>query len=214
MNKGLQPEFTLSGSWHSEIAMTYQVAYRSLSCIFLLMLLTACAAQIPPMSPEAAVQSMNAGLMADQALDRFQAHPMQKHQKTHLVVYTGTLSDDGGAFVEVVGYATVKQNTIGWEGVDGSSVGGAPAPQFVAYGTDQLPGAALVFGRVFSERVVAVEATFDTGLVVRAAPKDGVFALVGAQAQTIREVRVLGAADALLQRHQRPKVSNLHDESP
>ncbi|CAA9289514.1 MAG: hypothetical protein AVDCRST_MAG93-3788 [uncultured Chloroflexia bacterium] len=130
------------------------------------------------------------------------------------MVYTGTLSVDGGVVAEVVGYATVRKNTIGWEVVDSSSVGGAPTPQFVTYGTDQLPGAALVFGRVFSERVVAVEATFDTGLVVRTAPKDGVFALVGPQARTIREVRVLGAADALLQRHQRPNVSNQHEESP
>lgn len=180
--------------------------------VALLALIVACTAPMPSMSPEAAAQSMNAQEREEHRLDQFQAHLMQGYQGTQIVVYTGTL-DDEGVSADFVGYATVKRNTVGWEVVDSSSVGGAPAPTFVAYGTDLLPSATLVFGRVFSEKVTAVEATFDTGQVVRFVPTDGVFALVGEQAQTMRELRVFGPADELLQRHQRPSVSNIQQES-
>jgi hypothetical protein len=52
---------------------------------------------------------------------------------------------------------------------------------------------------VYGERLVpAVEATFGNGQTVRDAAADGVFLLATTNAQTVCELRVLGAHDAVL----------------
>ena len=56
----------------------------------------------------------------------------------------------------------------------------------------------ILYGRVLTPKVVAVEATFNNGKVIRDESSNGVFALLSAGATGICELRILGADNQIL----------------
>ncbi len=116
--------------------------------------------------------------------------------------------------LQIFGHKVVQRNGMAWQvsgsGSYGTEKGAAPPPeQLVEYGIGRSPSQAdgnapssqpytILYGRVLKPKVVAVEATFDNGKILRDESSNGVFALLSAGATGLCELRVLGADNQIL----------------
>ncbi|MBW4474190.1 MAG: hypothetical protein KME45_28015 [Stenomitos rutilans HA7619-LM2] len=113
----------------------------------------------------------------------------------------------------VFGHQVVKRHGATWQ-VSGSDSYGtvlepSPSRQLVEYGISRSSNGdrssqaveryAILYGRVLQPKVLAVEAMFDNGKILRGRSSNGVFALLAAGATGVCELRVLGADNQILQ---------------
>jgi hypothetical protein len=103
-----------------------------------------------------------------------------------------------------MGYVLKEQHGTRWQATEstyGASV--TESGQLAEYQSAAFGGSGshawIVYGRVLNPAIVAVEATFETGQVVRDAVTDEMFGVVAAAATTVCDVRLLDAQGNVLQ---------------
>lgn len=108
----------------------------------------------------------------------------------------------------VFGYALMARRGATWKIEQRRSFGGRPTPPLVAYDQDRINDALLIFGQVLQADVQAVEVTFDNGQTIRDEADDQVFAVVSPGASGLRELRVLGRNNTVLERYTQPRLTS------
>ena len=129
-----------------------------------------------------------------------------------VIVLYSALCPDGrkSSLKSVFGHKVVKRSGINWQ-VSGSDNYGTedtiytlskPSEQLVEYGISQSLNQrdryTILYGRALKKRVVAIEATFDNGKILRSENVNGVFALISPSATGICELRIFGADNQIL----------------
>ncbi|MBW4578003.1 MAG: hypothetical protein KME42_00315 [Tildeniella nuda ZEHNDER 1965/U140] len=199
---------------------------RLLTCFAGLLALTtsSCAlASLLTVTPKTLIdQTVNCPTDENLKAEGFKVLSTQTWSQGVIVLYTALCPTDDSktAMRPVFGHKVVKRNGTIWQ-VSGSGSyrtanESAPSEELVEYGigrsSNQRSGSApsqkapsqkeepyiILYGRVLKPSVVAVEATFDNGKIVRDESSNGVFALLAAGASGVCEVRVLGADNQIL----------------
>lgn len=108
----------------------------------------------------------------------------------------------------VFGHKVIKRVGFDWK-VSGSDSYRSEAPKSASnrllhFGTHRWKDAngdryAILYGQILSPKVMAIEATFDNGRVLRESGQNGTFALVAPKATAVCEIRLLGADEQILQ---------------
>ena len=171
-----------------------------------------------PIMPQRLIeQTVNCPIGGNAKAERFKVLDTQAWSQGVIVLYSA-LCPAGNAkapTLQIFGHKIVKRNGIVWQvsgsGSYGTAKADAPSQQLVEYdisrsssqshnqntSTNEEPYT-ILYGRVLTSKVVAIEASFNNGKTVRDTSRNGVFALLSAGATGICELRVLGADDQIL----------------
>lgn len=142
----------------------------------------------------------------------FQVVTMVKGQKGTIVLFRAlcpTVKDGRSVMQRILGYKLVQRQGIHWQlsgkGNFGSTTPLPEAKKLVEYGIGQPKPKignvyTIVYGQTLTQKVVAIEATFDNGKLINVRPQNGAFALLAPGASRICELRVIGADNQILRR--------------
>jgi hypothetical protein len=141
-----------------------------------------------------------------QTLEVYDSLRMNYHSQI-VVCYVFTQVPSPSAPVEQgVGVVTFEQDGVNhYFVVNNHSIKTQQPPPLVMYDRYQHIDGLIVYGRILSAEVVAVNVTFDTGKTVRAVPQAGGF-VVRELANEVRDLQVLGTDDRVLQQYNQPSV--------
>ena len=103
--------------------------------------------------------------------------------------------------IQNVSYAFVRNGPFGWYVGHAQSVGKSPLPDRVLYAVDRKDGEQLVYGRILSADVSAVEVMFENGETLQEAGTNGVFAILFPAGRQFAELRLIGQQGEILQRY-------------
>ena len=176
------------------------------------LLLTACTTVRGP-TPEAAAHAyfLRLSESSPYTITDWQVHAVRPYGEGQLVLASYTAANTDQPSTDTIAYAQVEQGRGSWSVVLGQSAGGSPLPELVMYSTTNLRGTPLVYGRILSPEVYAVEATFDNGAVVRDFGTDGSFALVAPGASRLVELWALNDQQQVVQRYKQEQVITAQD---
>lgn len=187
--------------------MTAQITHRAFVVVLSLVLLAGCSVPlVGTLTPEQAARQSLSAPGGDPSSFRLASTRTLPSGKV-VVLYYATHTLPSGNLIDTFNYTVLERASVGWQSVaggGGDSGKGRPAAELVKYGTGGgslgmiTERFAMVDGEALAPEVVAVEATFDTGQVVRDLVVDGVFAVVLEGANDACEVRILGANDVVL----------------
>lgn len=164
------------------------------------------------LSAEAAVRRELSNICPQETVtEDFQILGTRKWSKRLIVVYQVNCRNDHTSPYNgnLLGHQVVVRKGISWQAVSGGDRIGLlpqlPPSEIVQYGTtrkhrERGDRPTVVYGKILTPNVAAVEATFDNGKTLRDEGKDGMFAMALPEAVEVREVKVLSADGQVLQR--------------
>ncbi|MBD2021860.1 hypothetical protein H6F43_16895 [Leptolyngbya sp. FACHB-36] len=198
----------------------------------MLLLTAGCAASMLEVAPDKAVYQQISCPKNGQKAQSYQVLSTQKWSRGVVVLYSA-LCPTGNQMParRVFGHKVVERNGMNWQ-VSGSDSfrtkpTSAKSERLIDYSISQSTAQsrdryAILYGQIIATKVVAVEATFDNGQILRDEGSNGVFALVSPGATGVCEVRIFGNDNQILQqddlalprrllsREQQPCYSNSH----
>lgn len=164
-------------------------------------------------TPEAAIRRIDAEQERNRELQNIQVCGRREWQGKTLLLFSGTRRMlEQTPPQQEFGYAFVQIGSRGWTVMSSKSSGGTPPPPLVIYDSSQIQDAMIVFGGALSDQVQAVEATFDTGAVVRDIVKNQCFALIAPHTKGVIEVRLINRNGQVIKMYHRLYVGSIGDE--
>jgi hypothetical protein len=123
------------------------------------------------------------------------------------IVLASFLADRGGQSVQMISYVRVDRGPFGWYARHGQSVGKPTVPDLVLYATDHNLDdyEQVIYGRVFSAEVSAIEVSFDDGESRRDSADYGSFLLIAPDYHRFAELRLIGQNGEVLASYHQPR---------
>gem|GEM_PF-4784646 len=183
------------------------LTFQGIGC--LLLLLAGCSLAVPRTgmgavfaTPQAAfADALGPQGWLEPDLSHLMLHQQQETPEGMLVLYSGY---SNGSLL--VGSADAKPRRNGWytHGMSRMPVPGLSGTQTMNCTVVRYPSSGMqvvtVTGQVRQPEVRAIDVVFDTGVVERAALRDGVFMVLTTQATTVQEIRGLDQQGVLIKR--------------
>jgi hypothetical protein len=154
------------------------------------------------LTPETAVRTMlnNRGV-----INNFQIVQKQLTPAGTLVVYNYIRHQAMQPPILVFGYALVTLRVGGWS-VNSANLAKVSLSDPVSYATTSIGNDLLVYGYVSNAHIAAIEATVDTGAVMKLNMAHNGFSGVVAHAHSVRELRVMRNTQEILATYNLPTV--------